>query len=138
MLSRRDALGGAAGVLATILLPGAAAAGPMQDRIAEFTGGVQPGSGRITLIVPELAENGARVPVAVDAPGAQALMLLASENPEPRICTVLFGPASGSRLFSTRIRLASSQDVIVVVKLDDGNFAMASASVEVTVGGCIG
>lgn len=138
MLSRRETLGGAAGILATVLLPGAAGAGLVQDRISEFTGGVQPESGRITLIVPELAENGARVAVAVDAPGAQALMLLASENPEPRVCTVRFGPASGSRRFSTRIRLARSQDVIVVVKLDDGNFTIASTSVQVTVGGCIG
>ena len=65
-------------------------------------------------------------------------MLLAAGNPTPAVATFNFGPLAGSRSGSTRIRLAKTQDVIAVAKMEDGSFKMAKATVKVTIGGCGG
>jgi sulfur-oxidizing protein SoxY len=65
-------------------------------------------------------------------------MLLAAGNPVPAVATFNFGPLSGARSGSTRIRLAKSQDVIAIAKMNDGSYEMASAMVKVTIGGCGG
>jgi sulfur-oxidizing protein SoxY len=137
-LSRRTALSLAAASAGVALLPPVAHGAALAERIAEFTGGAAVGRGRILLQLPDLAENGARVAVTVDAPGASEIMILATQNPEPRICTLRFGPNSGSQLFSTRIRLAQSQEVIALVRWADGSFGQVAQHIEVTIGGCIG
>jgi sulfur-oxidizing protein SoxY len=65
-------------------------------------------------------------------------MILASGNPNPGVVTFEFTPLSGARSASTRIRLAKTQDVIAVARLEDGSFAMARRPVKVTIGGCGG
>jgi sulfur-oxidizing protein SoxY len=65
-------------------------------------------------------------------------MLLAAGNPVPAVATFNFGPLSAARSGSTRIRLAKSQDVIAVAKMEDGTFQTAQATVKVTIGGCGG
>ena len=74
----------------------------------------------------------------MEAEGAVAIMVLATGNPLPGVVTFNFGPLSGSRAGSTRIRLAKSQDVVAVAKMEDGTFRKASAEVKVTIGGCGG
>jgi len=137
-LTRRDtllmALGGA--VVAALPMPVFAAA--TEDQIAEFTGGVEPGTGGITLTAPEIAENGNTVPIEVDAPGAVSIIILAAGNPNPGVATFNFGPLAGSHVASTRIRLAGTQDVVAVAKMADGSFVQASQEVKVTIGGCGG
>ncbi len=90
------------------------------------------------LALPEIAENGNTVPVEVDAPGAVAILLLASGNPEPAVATFTFGPAAANQRAATRIRLAQTQDVIAMAKMADGSIVQASATVKVTIGGCGG
>lgn len=136
--SRREALGLALGGVAVTMLPVPALAAATEDAIAAFTGGAAAGTGGITLTAPEIAENGNTVPVSVDAPGAVAIMLLAAGNPTPAVCTFNFGPAAGSQMASTRIRLSKTQDVIAVAKMADGSFVQASSTVKVTIGGCGG
>ncbi len=81
-LSRRETLAMGLGATALALLPiRALAAG--EDLVAAFTGGADVGDGGITLTAPEIAENGNTVPVSVDAPGAAAIMLIATGNPNP-------------------------------------------------------
>lgn len=108
------------------------------DAIAELTGGAEVGEGAITLTAPEIAENGNTVPIEVDAPGAVEVTLYADGNPVPNVATFKFGPLSASRSASTRIRLATTQNVVAVAKMEDGSFQMASANVKVTIGGCGG
>ena len=136
-LSRREALmlGGAGLALLALPLPAGAA---VDDAVAAFTGGAAPGDGGITLTAPEIAENGNTVPVSVDAPGAAAIAICATGNPVPGVATFSFGPAAGSRLASTRIRLAKTQDVVAIAKMEDGSFRQARATVKVTIGGCGG
>ena len=108
------------------------------DAIAELTGGAQMGEGAISIDAPEIAENGNTVPISVSAPGAVAITLFADGNPVPNVATFNFGPLSASRSASTRIRLAKTQNVVAVAKMEDGSYQMAKANVKVTIGGCGG
>lgn len=138
-LTRRDALALGLGGLALAALPGAAtAAETVEDLTKAFAGDAAIGTDGITLTAPEIAENGNTVPIAVSAPGATSIMLLASGNPTPAVCTVNFGPTAGSQAVSTRIRLAKTQDVIALAKMADGSVVQAASTIKVTIGGCGG
>ena len=136
-LTRRDTLAMGLGAAAFTLLPLRASA-MTEDAIAAFTGGADVGDAGITLTAPEIAENGNTVPIAVDAPGAAAIMILAAGNPLLAVATFNFGTLAASQSASTRIRLAGTQDVIAIAKMADGSFAQASSTVKVTIGGCGG
>lgn len=138
-LTRRNALVmGSAVAMAAGLGIRPAHAALVDDAIAAFTGGATPSEDGVELEAPEIAENGNTVPVAVSAPGAVAIMLLADGNPRPEVATFNFGPLAGSASAATRIRLAKTQNVVAVAKMADGSFKMAKAAVKVTIGGCGG
>jgi len=115
------------------------------EAIKKFTGGKTPAEGRVRLDVPEIAENGNTVPmtVTVDSPMTEQsyvsdVLVLADENPRSGVVTFHFTPASGVAEANTRIRLAASQNIVAVAKMNDGSFFMASKPVKVTIGGCGG
>lgn len=150
-LTRRQALMGSAGFAVALgagsLVPSPARAAPNghEDEIAAFTGGAEPQVGRVSLDVPEIAENGNTVPMAVmvDSPMTsddyvEAVLVVASANPRPGIATFTFTPLSGSAEANTRIRLMETQDVIAVAKMSDGSYYMDRKEVRVTIGGCGG
>src|SRR6056297_1950395 len=125
-VSRRQFVGtGLVAAAAFFGLPKIASAEGLEEAINAFTGGADMGSEGITLIAPEIAENGNTVPIEVDAPGAEAIMLLAAGNPSPDVCTFNFGPLAGTRAASTRIRLAGEQEVIAIARMPDGTFKQA-------------
>jgi sulfur-oxidizing protein SoxY len=148
-LSRRDALVfGTSGAALTVGGWGAGVhADPREaaDAIAKFTGGKTAQKGKIALDLPEIAENGSIVPlsVSVDAPMAadnyvSEVLVIADHNPRPEVVKFDFTPMSGKAAASTRIRLAESQNVIVVAKTTKGDFFTNQRFVKVTVGGCGG
>lgn len=136
--TRRDVLvlGAASAALSLSGLPAFASA--TDDAIMAFTGGADASEGGITLTAPEIAENGNTVPIAVEAPGAVAITVFATGNPLPGIATFNFGPLAGSQTGSTRVRLAKTQEVVAIAKMEDGTFRKTSATVKVTIGGCGG
>ncbi|HLH91607.1 MAG TPA: thiosulfate oxidation carrier protein SoxY [Xanthobacteraceae bacterium] len=145
--SRRDVLALAVGGAALAVAGAAAQATPQEaaDAIARFTGGVPPVPGKIAIDLPEIAENGNTVPFAatVDSPMTEEdhvsdILVVAQANPRPRIVTFHLTPACGRADVATRIRLAATQDVVVVAKTSKGHFITASKTVKVTVGGCGG
>lgn len=138
ILSRRDVLWSGLYGATAVALASPAWAATVEELTSAFTGGAAPAADGITLTAPEIAENGNTVPVSVDAPGAVAIMLLATGNPEPAVATFKFGPAAGSQVAATRIRLAKTQDVIALAKMADGSVKQAQATVKVTIGGCGG
>jgi sulfur-oxidizing protein SoxY len=145
IFNRRQALALGAGMAVAFGAPQALAKNDSEDVIKKFTGGKTPTQGKIKLDLPEIAENGNTVPmtVTVESPmTAQShvtdVLVLASENPRSGVATFHFTPASGVAEANTRIRLASTQDVIAVAKMNDGSFFMASKQVKVTIGGCGG
>jgi len=99
----------------------------------------------VKLDLPEIAENGNTVPmtVSVESPMTEQsyvtdVLVLADGNPNAGVATFHFSPASGVAEANTRIRLASTQNIIAVAKMNDGSFYMASKPVKVTIGGCGG
>lgn len=136
-LTRRHTLTLAMGTAVAALLPLRATAAA-EDAIAAFTGGAEVGATGITLIAPEIAENGNTVPIEVSAPGAVSIIVLAAGNPTPGVAQFNFGPLAAAQAAATRIRLAGTQDVIAIAKMADGSFAQASQEVKVTIGGCGG
>jgi sulfur-oxidizing protein SoxY len=138
MLTRRQTLAIALGGIAAAAIPVSALAG-IDEAVAAFTGGAEvKDGGGVTLTAPEIAENGNTVPISVDAPGASEIIVLSTGNPLPDVATFKFGPAAGSRTASTRMRLAKTQDVVAIARMEDGTFTRATATVKVTIGGCGG
>jgi len=135
--TRRETLLMAMGTAVAAAVPFKALA-DVDGSIQAFTGGAEVGGEGITLIAPEIAENGNTVPIEVDAPGAVAIMVLAAGNPTPAVGTFKFGALAGAQQASTRIRLAGTQDVIAIAQMPDGSFVQASQEVKVTIGGCGG
>ncbi len=134
-----------AAVLA-VLRPGRALASKAEADalVARFTNGASTLAASI-LTIPEVAENGASVPVSVsvdspmtDADHVRAVMLVADGNPNPGVVTFRFSPLSGRAEATTRIRLAQSQTVIAVAETSGGAFLIDRRDVIVTVGGCAG
>jgi hypothetical protein len=65
-LSRRNALSLGLGGIAFAAMPGTSFAATVEELTAAFTGGAAPGTDGITLVTPEIAENGNTVPVSVE------------------------------------------------------------------------
>ncbi len=138
-VNRRQFVGlGLSAAAAAALFPGIASANLVDEAIAGFTSGADLSGEGITLIAPEIAENGNTVPIEVSAPGAEAIFVLATGNPNPNVATFNFGPLSANQAASTRIRLAGEQDVVAIARMADGSFRRAVANVKVTIGGCGG
>jgi sulfur-oxidizing protein SoxY len=148
-LNRRRLLMLGAGVIAATTWVGTSpyawAANDAQDLINKFTGGKKPQDGRVKLDMPEIAENGNTVPmtVSVESPMTPQsyvsdVLVVADGNPRGGDATFHFSPASGVAEANTRIRLAETQNVIAIAKMNDGSFFMTSKQVKVTIGGCGG
>mgnify|MGYP001820266024 FL=1 len=92
----------------------------------------------ITIKAPDIAENGAVVPVAVKASiaGATSIALLVEKNGTPM--SAIFNLPEGTLAdVSTRLKMGKTGDVIAVVKAE-GKLYSARKSVKVTIGGCGG
>ena len=95
-------------------------------------------SSDITLKAPEIAENGAVVPITVTSkiPNTEAISLLISENPTPLTATFNLG-SNTEGFVSTRVKMSKTSDVIAVVK-SGGKLFSTKLTVKVTIGGCGG
>jgi sulfur-oxidizing protein SoxY len=90
----------------------------------------------IVITAPEIAENGAVVPVAVFSkiPNTQQISIVAEKNPFPLAAT--FDVAGGGEGYvSTRLKMGQTSDVWAVVKAG-GRYYVAKKEVKITVGGC--
>ncbi|MGH6664910.1 MAG: thiosulfate oxidation carrier protein SoxY [Pseudolabrys sp.] len=148
-LSRRATLllGAGSAALSLFGWSGRAQAGAKEaaDQIAKFTGGKTAEKGKISIELPEIAENGNTVPlqVTVDAPMVpdnyvSDVMVVSEGNPNPGVATFHFSPMSGKAEAATRIRLAATQNIVVVAKTSKGEFFTGQKLVKVTIGGCGG
>ena len=95
-------------------------------------------SDAIKLKAPDIAENGAVVPVTVSSSMANvdAISIIAEANPGPLTSTYMLSSACVP-FVSTRIKLAKTGNVLAVVKAD-GKLYSATKEVKVTIGGCGG
>ena len=95
-------------------------------------------SGKIKIKAPDIAENGAVVPVSVTAEidGADSISILADKNATPLSASFDLGPGAEPYV-STRIKMGKTANVIAVVKAG-GKLYSAKKEVKVTIGGCGG
>lgn len=147
--TRRQVLAIGAGAVAVTyfgqsIVP-AFAANDSTDLIGKFTGGKTASEGRVKLDLPEIAENGNTVPmtVTIESPMTEQsyvtdVLIVADGNPRAGVATFHFSPASGVAEANTRIRLAATQNITAVAKMNDGSFFMTTKQVKVTIGGCGG
>jgi sulfur-oxidizing protein SoxY len=147
---RRKLLRGA-GALSCVIASGAvrpARAAPLPNEDLAFAaktfpeavaalGGVPEASTQITLDLPQVAENGALVPITVSSQlaGTREIWVVVDVNPQPM--AVCFGIPNGTEPYvATRIRLAQSGTVFAAVRTEQGLYATAR-TIQVTVGGCV-
>jgi sulfur-oxidizing protein SoxY len=145
LLHQGLALAGTAGLARLIVAtPARATPASMAVAIAKVTGGAKPTEGRITLDIPPLVENGNTVPmkVTVDSPMSEqdfvrAIHVFNEKNPQPNVISVRMNPRAGRAAFTTRIKLADTQQIIAIAEMSDGSFWSASADVIVTIAACL-
>lgn len=98
---------------------------------------------KVTLDLPEIAENGNLVPfsVAVDYPMTdtdfiQAVHVIATANESPPVASFYFTPLSSTARASSRMRLLQTQDIVALAQTSGGEFFIGRRRVEVIVGCC--
>ncbi len=93
-------------------------------------------SDQIEMKVPEIAENGAIVPIQVSSAisGTERIYVFAEKNPQPLVASFTFHKGADP-FFATRIKMGESANVHVVV-LAEGRYFVATREVKVTIGGC--
>jgi sulfur-oxidizing protein SoxY len=152
MLNRRDLLAHSAkvaGLLATAgLLPQAAHAAyntqafevkTMAELIKVLGGSAPAESKDVSITAPDIAENGAVVPltVATTLPGAKRLLVLVEKN--PNVMSAMFEVSDAvDASFATRVKMGQSSNVYAVAMMGDGKVLFAQKEVKVTLGGCGG
>lgn len=95
-------------------------------------------SDKIKIKAPEIAENGAVVPVGItsELPGTTEIVSITAENPTPFSAKYTIGEGATPAVKS-RFKMGKTTDVVAVVKAD-GKYYMAKTNVKVTKGGCGG
>jgi sulfur-oxidizing protein SoxY len=85
---------------------------------------------------PDVAENGAAVPIEVTSriPNTQSITIVADKNPSPLVASFEFA-GNAEPYASTRMKLAESSQVRVLVRAE-GRYYVAVREIKVTIGGC--
>ena len=96
-------------------------------------------SKEIVIRAPDIAENGAVVPVEIvsNIPNTISLAVMVDKNPFP--LTTAFDFANGAvPEMALRVKMGQTSLVEALAKTSDGKFYIAKKEVKVTVGGCVG
>ena len=95
-------------------------------------------SADVTVSGPDIAENGAVVPVAIasKAPNTEYMAILVEKNPSAMLAAFAIRPGTEPAI-STRVKMGATSNVHALVKAD-GKWLVASKEIKVTLGGCGG
>jgi len=138
-----------AALLATAgLLPAAAQAAwngaafeakTMAELMKSLGGSTPVASKDVTITGPDIAENGAVVPVGASStlPGVKKLLLLVEKNPSMLAASFDITEAIDANV-NTRVKMGQSSNVFAVAMMNDGKVLYASKEIKVTLGGCGG
>jgi len=155
MQTRREILSHSAKVAAMLavagLLPAAAhaqttgynatafSAKTMAEVMKALGAGAPVESKDVTVTGPDIAENGAVVPIgaATAVPGVKRILLLVEKN--PAVLAAMFDVTDAiDANISTRVKMGQSSNVYAVAIMTDGKVLFAQKEVKVTLGGCGG
>ena len=133
-----------AGFGTLLLRPAWASPETMKAAIAAFAGSSTPRDGRVTLEISPLVDNGNVVPVTirVESPmtaedHVRQIALFNEHNPNTEMAVFHLGPRCGRAVVSTRVRLATSEQVVALAKMSDGSVWQHRVDVVVTLAACI-
>jgi len=146
-LTRRLFIRGAAAAAALMALPRVLLAWPAKAFEAKstsdamnalFGGSESTESSAVVLGAPDIAENGAVVPISVSSTldKVESISIIVEKNPSPLAASFDLGPGAVADI-STRLKMGKTSNVIAVVKAD-GKLYTAQKEVKVTIGGCGG
>ncbi len=93
----------------------------------------------VSITGPDIAENGAVVPIGVSTAltGVKQLLVLVEKNPSALVA--VFNPTdSVDTNIATRTKMGQSSDVYAIAIMADGKVLYAKKEVKVTLGGCGG
>lgn len=110
----------------------------MQDAVKALGGAAPVQSKDVVVTGPDIAENGAVVPIGAKSniPGTTQVAILVEKNPS--LLSAVFDLAAGTEAdVSTRVKMGQSSNVYALVKAD-GKYYYAAKEVKVTLGGCGG
>jgi sulfur-oxidizing protein SoxY len=127
----------------SMLSPAAGATDELAAAVAAFAGGAKVTPGKVKLDIAQLVDNGNVVPimVTVDSPMTAAsyvesIAVFNEKNPQRDVARFTLGPRYGKPSVSTRIRLATSQQLVAVAQLSDGSYWSHTVDVIVTLAAC--
>jgi sulfur-oxidizing protein SoxY len=111
----------------------------MAEAVKALGGGAPVESKDVTLTGPDIAENGAVVPVgaACNLPGVKRLLLLVEKNPSALAAVFDVSDAVDANV-NTRVKMGQSSNVFAVALMGDGKVLFAAKEIKVTLGGCGG
>ena len=109
------------------------------DALKAYGGGAPTESKDVTLTAPDIAENGAVVPmgVATSLPNVKHMLVLVEKNPNALVAMFNVSEAVEPS-FATRAKMGQTSDVYAVAITNDGKALYAKKEVKVTLGGCGG
>ena len=135
---------GLAGGALLVLRPARATPESLRDAIAAFTRGAVPRQGRVSVDIAELVENGNTVPVTVSVQSpmtevdhVRRVGIFTELNPAPEVAVFHFSPRNGRAQVATRMRLATTQQVLAVAQMSDGSVWQGAMEVVVTLAACV-
>lgn len=141
MITRRIVVAGFGSLL---LRPAFASPETMRAAIAVFAGSGTPRDGRVTLDIAPLVDNGNVVPVTVRVASpmtpedhVRQIAIFNEHNPNTEMAVFHLGPRSGRAVVATRVRLATSEQVVALAKMNDGSVWQHRVDVIVTLAACI-
>ena len=143
--SRRQMVTAGTGLAAWVMLrPALAATDDLAAAVSGYAGGAVVTAGKVRLDIAELVDNGNVVPitVTVDSPmtagnHVRAIAVFNEKNPQRDVAKFTLGPRYGKAQVSTRIRLATTQQLVAVAQMSDGSFWSHTVDVIVTLAACI-
>jgi len=152
MQTRREMLAGSAAVAAALIAAGvlpaqaqtawnkAAFDAKAIDDVLKALGAAKPVESKdVTLGAPDIAENGAVVPISASSslPDVKRLVFLVEKNPTTLAGSFELTDAVETNV-ATRVKMAQTSNVYAVAMLGDGRTLYAKKEVKVTLGGCGG
>lgn len=143
--SRRHLLAAGLGMgLCAVCRPALALSDKLAGALRGFTGDAPTREGKVNFDIAPLVENGNTVPITitVDNPmttdnHVQAIAVFNERNPQREVVACKLTPRMGRAAVSTRIRLATTQQLVAVAKLSDGSCWTQTVDVVVTLAACI-
>lgn len=133
------------GLAASVWLrPAAATPAELDAAIRAYTGGRLPQPGRVKIDIAPLVDNGNAVPMTVSVMSPMSatdrvthIAVFNESNPQREVIAATLGAQLGVARLSTRIRLATSQQLVAVARMSDGSHWSEAVDVIVTLAACL-